>query len=129
MSSHPLTINIPPLLYEWLQRRAIQTGRSINDEVIIALSETASDEDKALQDVGTFLDSLPALDDDTLRRLAEGRMTAKGQLRLAELADQRQREGLSADELQEAEGLAMQQDRIILIRAWAAAMLVERAKA
>jgi hypothetical protein len=77
-------------------------------------------------DLAATLDSLSALDDDTLWHLAASRVSDADAVRLAELADNRQCDGLSDDELREAEEVAERHDRVLVVRAEAAALLKQR---
>jgi hypothetical protein len=125
MAGHTLTVDVPPELFSQLQQRAAASARRVEDEVILALA-SALPSNNLPDDLAEMLASFATLDDATLWRLARGRVTDDDQARLAELADRRQRDGLSADELREAEELAQRHDRVMLVRAEAAALLKER---
>ena len=77
-------------------------------------------------DVADTLTSLGALDDTTLWQLARSRVADENAARLADLGDRRQRVGLSRDELHEAEALIQRHDRVMVVRAEAAALLKQR---
>src|SRR4051794_16082811 len=126
MVGHTLTVDLPPELFNQLQQRAAASARRVEDEVILTLAAALPDDNGLPDDLTEMLASFATLDDSTLWRLARSRVADADQARLAELADQRQRDGLSVDELREAEELAEQHDRVIAVRAKAAALLKAR---
>src|SRR3954469_7326360 len=121
MAGYTLTVDVPPELYNQLQQRAAASARRVEDEVILALASALPDTNVLPDDLAGLLASFATLDDATLWRLARSQFGDDDHARLAELADQRQRDGLSADELREAEELAERHDRVIAVRAKAAA--------
>jgi hypothetical protein len=127
-AGYTLTVDVPPELYNQLQQRAAASARRVEDEVILALASALPDTNVLPDDLAGLLASFATLDDATLWRLAHSRVTEDDQARLSELADRRQREGLSADELREAEELVERHDRVMIIRAEAAVLLKERGR-
>jgi hypothetical protein len=123
MTNRTVTVTMPPALYEQLQQRAAQRRRSLEDELVLTLAETMPPKAGRPADVADTLTSLGALDDSTLWQLARSRVADEDAARLAELGDKRQRVGLSSDELHEAEELIQRHDRVLVVRAEAAALL------
>lgn len=82
--------------------------------------------DAVPSDLEETIASLAALDDESLWRLARSRVADDNARRLAELGDRRQRAGLTDDELREAEELMQLHDRVMVVRAEAAALLKRR---
>jgi hypothetical protein len=126
MADYTLTVTVPPTLYDQLKDRAERMHRRIEDEIVLALAATLPAEASLPVDLAATLASLTALDDDTLWRLATSRVSDADAARLAELADKRQRAGLAGEELREAEELAQRHDRVLVVRAEAAALLKQR---
>lgn len=126
MSDRTVTVAVPPDLYEHLKQRAQQRHRTIEDEVVLTLAATVPVGDDLPADLSATLASLPALDDDALWRLARSRVAEEDTRRLAELGDKRQRARLTEDELQEAGELVDRHDRVLVVRAEAAALLQQR---
>jgi hypothetical protein len=126
MADYTLTVTVPSALYDHLKDRAERTQRPIEDEIVLALAASMPTEDSLSADFAATLASLSALDDGTLWRLATSKVSDADAARLAELADRRQRSGLSDDELREAEEVAERQDRVMVVRAEAAALLKQR---
>ena len=120
-----LTVTLPTGLYDELKQRAALTRRSIEDELVRTLGE-ALPSSAGVMEVESTLASLTAMDDAALWRVAESRVTSADSSRLTELADKRQRVGLDAVELREARDLVQQHDRVLVIRAEAAALLRQR---
>lgn len=126
MSGRTVTLTVPSVLYEHLQQRAEQRQHSIEDEVVLTLAATIPDSDLPPADLEATLATFTGLDDDTLWQLARSRVAEEDSARLDELGDQRQRAGLTRDELREAEELVQQHDRVMVVRAEAAAVLKQR---
>lgn len=125
MTNHTLTVVIPEILYGHLRRRAEQAQRPIEDELVLALAASLPVDADLPADLAATLASLVALDDTTLWRLARSRVAPEDAGRLAE-AGERRHGPLSGDEAREAEELAACYDRVLVIRAEAAALLKER---
>jgi plasmid stability protein len=120
-----LTVTLPAGLYDELKQRAALTQRSIEDELVNTLGE-ALPSSAGARELESTLASLNLMDDAALWRLAESRVTSADSSRLAELADKRQRVGLDAMEMREAQDLVQQHDRVLVVRAEAAALLRQR---
>jgi plasmid stability protein len=120
-----LTVTLPAGLYDELKQRAALTQRSIEDELVRTLGE-ALPSSAGVAEIESTLASLGAMDDAALWRMAESRVTGEDSSRLAELADKRQRIGLDAMELREAQYLVEKHDRVLVVRAEAAALLRQR---
>jgi hypothetical protein len=126
MAGRTLTVDVPLGLYNQLQQRAAASARRVEDEVILTLAAALPDDNGLPDDLTEMLASFATLEDGTLWRLARSRVTDDDHARLAELADRRQRDGLNADELREAEELVERHDRVVAVRAKAAALLKAR---
>ncbi|MCC6627932.1 MAG: hypothetical protein IT340_11085 [Chloroflexi bacterium] len=126
MAEHMLTVSVPPALYDELKHRAERMQRSIEDEVVLTLASTVPSEASLPADLVATLASLAAMDDDTLYRLAASRVADADAARLAELGDQRLRGGLADAEMREAAALIERHDRVMVVRAEAAALLKQR---
>jgi hypothetical protein len=126
--AHLVTVAVPPTLFARLQRRAAQTHRSVEDELVLTLAETIGEEANLPADLEATVGILPTLGDDVLWAVARGRVPDDEAERLADLADKRQHSGLSDDELREAEALVRRHDSLSLIRATAAAILKGRGR-
>ena len=126
MTDRTVTVTVPSTLYELLEQRAQQRERSVEDEVVLTLAASVPADDDLPADLEATLASFVALDDEILWRLARSRVAEEDAVRLEELSDQRQRAGLTNEELREAEELVQRHDRVMLVRAEAAAVLRQR---
>jgi plasmid stability protein len=126
MSDRTVTVTVPPGLYEHLRQRAEQRQRSIEDEVVLMLAAAVPAGDTPPDDFEATLASLVSLDDEALWRLARSRVAEEDAGRLDVLGDRRQRSGLTDSELREAEELVQRHDRVMVVRAEAAALLTQR---
>lgn len=125
MIAEPLAITLPASLYDELQQRAALKQRSKEDELVRTLDE-ALPSTAGISEIEAIVASLGAMDDAALWRLAESRVTGADSSRFDELADKRQRVGLDDAEMREAQGLVAQHDRVLVVRAEAAALLRRR---
>ena len=126
MRERTVTVTVPEGLYDQLQQRAAQRQRSLEDALVLALAASIPADAGLPVDLADTLASLAALDDDSLWRMARRRVSDEDAARLAELGDKRQRAGLTEAELREAEELAERHDRVLVVRAEAAALLEQR---
>jgi hypothetical protein len=77
-------------------------------------------------DLESSLTQLSLLDDEALWRAARTTLAADAARQLEELHLKRQREGLNEHEAQTAAALIQQYERVMLVRAQAAALLKQR---
>ena len=126
MATRTLTVHLPAPLFDRLQQRAEQANHSVEEEAVLALAAALPTGLAIDVDLGSLPASLSHLDDDTLWRLARGRVDPADSSRLKDLVDAGQHRGLRPAELAEAESLAARHDRVALIRGGAAALLKER---
>jgi len=126
MSVQPITLNLPSALYARLQRRAAQSRRSIEAELLDVVAAAVPVADELPADLSEALSPLALLDDDALERAARSHLAPEAAAQLEELHLKRQREGLSESEAQTLAGLVRQYERAMLVRAQAAALLKQR---
>lgn len=126
MTAQLVTIHLPETLYTRLRMRAEQHQRSVADEVLELLTATLPVADELPEDLQTALSPLQVLDDAALWQSAQLRLNHQALERLEALHHKRQREGLTEEEDTERADLLRQYERILLVRAHAAAMLNER---
>ena len=126
MALQTVTLKMSDALYHRLQRRAEQTHRSVEDEMLDLLASAMPTDDELPADLLEALAPLPALNDAALWRIARSRLPADVSTELEELHLKRQRDGLTAAEAERAADLVRQYDRTMLLRAEAALLLKER---
>ena len=126
MSVQPITLNLPSALYARLQRRAAQSRRSIEAELLDVVAAAVPVADELPADLSEALSPLALLDDHALERAARSHLAPEAAAQLEELHLKRQREGLSESEAQTLAGLVRQYERAMLVRAQAAALLKQR---
>ena len=124
MANWPVTVNLPDALYDRLKRRAAQTQRTIEAELLEVVAASVPEELPA--EIAAAVAPLPLLDDDDLWRAARNRLPAETTDRLEVLHRQRQHTGLSPDETEELSRLVRQYELALLVRAQAAALLHQR---
>jgi hypothetical protein len=122
----PVTLSIPEALYEKLLQRAEQTQRTVADELLDLVVASLPAEDDLDADLTRSVSQLATLGDAALLQAARATMPADAAEELERLHLKRQREGLAEDEAAAAAALTRQYERVMLLRAEAAALLAER---
>src|SRR6266545_2589131 len=122
-TTQDITISLPDVLYQKLKARAEQTQRSVEAEALDALVASVPVVDELPADLEDSLAQLSLLDDEALWRAARTSFATDAARRLEELHLKRQREGLAEHEAQAAAALVQQYERVMLVRAQAAALL------
>ena len=115
MSLQQITISLPEKIYRQIQQHSQQMQRSVADEVAAVV--TASLPEQA---------QLSPFMDDELWQAARNTVPADKAARMQELVEKQQLEGLTEAEKAEAELLSHFFNRVMLVRAKAAALLQER---
>jgi hypothetical protein len=127
MTTHPVTLELPELLYRRILQRATVARHAVEDELTIVLEGALTEVDSALPTaVDEELEQLQFLDDASLWRAAQITVPAASDERLEQLAEKRELTGLTSEEHLEIEQLLGLADRVMLIRAEAAALLKGR---
>lgn len=126
MSVEPITLNLPGHLYDRLRRRAEQSHRTIEAELLEVVAWAVPVAEDLPDDLNESMASLELLDDAALWRAARSHLPAETAEQLERLHLKRQREGLSDREPQVLAGLVRQYERSMLVRAQAASLLQRR---
>ena len=127
MTTQSVTIRLPDPIYQQLKRRADRTRRSIEDELLdVVAAAVPISSDELSEDLAEAISPLAALDDEALWRAARELLPAAAAERLEFLGQKRQQAALTEAELQEAAALLRQYERVMLVRAHAAALLQQR---
>lgn len=123
MASRAVTLDLPETLYDRLRNRAEGTQRSIETEALEALVAGVEELDDLPAEFAETIASLALLDDLELWRAARCRVPTDVAARVEELHILRQKRELTGAEVQTLNGLLRQQERTMLVRAHAAALL------
>ena len=127
MTVQTMTVQLPVEMYERLKRRAEQSHRSVNDQLVEMVATAMYEEEPPLPpDVDDALKQLAFLDDETLWRMVRTRQPEEEMERLEYLNSKQQREGLTDEEKEELDRLLFLYERRILVRAEIMALLKER---
>lgn len=126
MAAHPVTLRLPPPLYNHYRNRAEQAHRSLEAELLDAVATVAADEEALSHDVAQALEDLGRLNDAELWRAARNRLSDEASSQLEALNFKQQRESLTPAEKETLDQLVHQYDRAVLLRAEAARLLKER---
>ncbi len=126
MSLQQVTISLPEKIYRQIQQNSQQMQRSVADEVTAVVTASLPEQAQLSPDLENELSQLALFTDDELWQAA--RITAPDEktARMQELVDKQQLEGLTEAEKAEAELLSHFFNRVMLVRAKAAALLQER---
>jgi plasmid stability protein len=126
MHAQTVTLNLPDALYRQLEHRAVRANRTVEAEVLEVLATAVPEAETLPADLAQAVSTLALLDDAQLWQAARTRLARETAARMEELNLTQQREGLTGDEKQELAGLVRQYERVMLVRAEAAALLHER---
>ena len=126
MAVQAVTVNLPGPLYERLARRATKTHRTVEAEIVDAVATLPDEPDELPADMAAAISALHLLDDEDLWRAAGHSLAPEMAAELEELHLKRQREGLSASELEALATLMKEYTRIMLVRSRSAAVLKQR---
>jgi plasmid stability protein len=121
-----VTLDVPDRLYERLQRMAAAAHRSVEDELLEVVATAIPGADDLPSDLDEAVSQLTVLDDAALFGAARATLPRDAAEELEHLHLKRQREGLTEAEAQAAASLTRQYERFMLVRAEAAALLVQR---
>jgi hypothetical protein len=125
-----MLVNIPEDLYERLQTIAVATNRAFDDILVSRLKSTLSEPLPALPpDEQAELDALRFLSDDTLWTLAAEQMPKSAQARMQVLMDRNSDGTITDAEYTELEGLVERGNRLMVRKAEASVILMERGHA
>jgi hypothetical protein len=126
MTTQSVTLHLPAPLYQRLKRRAEQAHRPVEDELLDVVVAAVPVGDDLPTELTEALSPLALLDDEALWRAARTRLPADAVEELERLHLKRQRQGLTASEDEQVAALVRQYERVMLVRAQAAALLKER---
>lgn len=126
MALETVKVRLPRAVYQRLRQRAETKHRSIELELAEVVEEALGEADAwdGLSDESkAAIEQLRVLDDADLWRAARMALPHESSARMQDLVDRRQAGGLSAAEAEEAERLRRLAERVLLVRAEAAALL------
>lgn len=126
MSIESVTLNLPRAVYNSFQRVANKHHRKVADLLVEAVTAVAPTVDTETFLSQTALAQMVYLNDAALWQAANATMTETQRVRLADLHDKAQREGLERDEQIEEERLLKLYRETLLVRAQAAVLLKQR---
>lgn len=126
MTVRSVTLELPNVLYEKVQRRAEQAHRSVEDELVEVVATAMPSFDHLPQDITEALVQLTHLDDSALWQAARSTLPSDQASEMEALNLKQQREGLTDDEQQLLNRLLRRYEQNVLVRAKAAALLKQR---
>ena len=124
-----ISLQLPPKLYQQVQKRVANTNRSVEDEIIAVITNALDNSDDLTNlsvNIAEQLKQLSFLDDNHLQQAAQKTVELEKAGRMQELVLKQQAEGLTEIEIQEANILKDYANLVMLIRAEAAVLLQER---
>ncbi len=92
MAAHTITLRLPAPVYERYKQRAAQTHRSVEAELLDAVTTAAPETEGLPQDLLDAIAGLETLDDDALWRAARHTFPSEASARLEALHFKRQDE-------------------------------------
>jgi hypothetical protein len=126
MTEHPVTLAVSDYVYNRARKIAEATSQPVEQVLARQLEESFSDLAVLPSDEQAELAALKYLSDDTLRAMAREQMPHSRQERMHSLLDRNSTGTITPDEQQELSQLVDQGDRLMLRKAWAADILMDR---
>ena len=126
MNTQLITVNLPKSLYNRIRKRAEESKRSVEMELLDVVVSAMPEGDELPENLARAVQELSLLDDKSLWRAARKKLDAKSAARLASLHEKRQSQGLDNTEAQQLEELVSRYERVMLVRAQSAALLKAR---
>jgi hypothetical protein len=126
MSEHPITLTVPDHIYDRAQKIAKATALPVEEVLLRQLEETLSEVPNLPPDEQAELAAFKYLSDDTLHSIAREQMTRARKERMQTLMAFNSKGTITADEHQELAQLVELGDRLMLRKAWAAGVLMDR---
>jgi hypothetical protein len=126
MSAVIVSVPVPEELYHRLERAAARLEKPVETVLTETLQAVLPGEDEIPADIRCELVSLAALETEELRQIANSEMTADDQAALEQLLDLQNMRPLNAGESAKLETLRIEYGRILVRKARAFALLVER---
>jgi hypothetical protein len=123
---HTVTLRVPDHIYEEARQVAQATAQSIEQVLTRRLEDAYTTLSKLLPDEQAELAALHYLSNDTLRSITREQMPHSTQDRIQGLGDRNSRGIITTDEFEEYTTLVEQGERLMLRKAWAAGVLMER---
>ena len=126
MNLQPVTLSLPKSIYNRLRKRAEQSRRSVEMELLDVVATAMPDSEDLPGELAAAIADLKLLDDESLWRAARSHLDLKASAKMESLHIKRQSEGLSESETQTLDGLVRHYERAMLVRAEATALLKAR---
>ena len=126
MTEHPVTLAVSDSVYNRAQLIAEATSQSVEQVLARQLQESFTELSVLPPEEQAELAALKYLSNDTLRAMAREQMPHSRQERMQKLLDLNSTEKITSDEQQELVRLVEQGDRLMLRKAWAADILMDR---
>ncbi|MDP6115794.1 MAG: hypothetical protein QF437_05840 [Planctomycetota bacterium] len=126
MSTCALSVEVPVPLFEELAKRAIQSQRTVAEEIVDVLVSAVQTDDKLPAYLEEKLNALHQLDDEALWETARDHLPKESSEKLEELSYKRQAEGLTEEETELQAELVRDYEWYMLSRSKAAFLLRER---
>ena len=111
-----VTVNLPGPLYERLARRASKTHRTVEAELVDAVATLPDEPDELPTDMAEAISALHLLGDEDLWRAAKQSLAPAKAADIEALHQKRQREGLSASEIEVLATLMKEYTRVNIPR-------------
>ena len=126
MSAHTISLELPTPLYDYFEERAQRTRRSLEAEILDAVTASTPIAESLPAEFEEAVARLDTMEEDELWRTARSRLTSTESRRLEELNLRQHEDGLGHSEREEIAELLRKYEMTILLRAEAARRLAER---
>jgi len=126
MDSQTVTLHLPDATYQRLVELSTQSERPLTEETVHLLSSALATDEVLTSDISAQLAHLSLLTDDELWNTATSIASEEDNELMQGLLEKRQRTGLISNEIEQLQVLSAHFNQIMMTRAKAAAILLER---
>lgn len=126
MATQTVTLELPSAVYQQLKRRADADRQSVEQQLVSIAATAAPTLNDLPHNLEDLLVQLSVMDDEELWHAARAHVSADATQRAEELHTKRRRQGLTEVEAGELAKIMAHYERVMVLRAQAAATLKER---
>ena len=126
MEPQTVTLHLPDATYRRLVELSTKSERPLTEETVYLLNSALATDESLTSDITARLEHLPLLTDEELWNAATSTASEEDNELMQELLEKRQRAGLTSNETEQLQVLSAHFNQIMMTRAKAATILLER---
>lgn len=126
MEPQTVTLHLPEATYRRLVELSTKSERPLTEETVYLLNSALATDESQTSDITARLEYLSLLTDEELWNAATSRASEEDNELMQGLLEKRQRAGLTSNETEQVQVLSAHFNQIMMTRAKAATILLER---